>query len=143
MKEERFKSIQFVRELILYLDNMLEGFPKKDLEIKRKIKEESYEMLENVYLANITTDLKNRQENLEKVIAKVKVIDFLVNLSYDKKIINQKRFLKVGQRLDDISKYVTGWIKVTVTNKEQGIIDGWLRAASILTLTTATSMCAM
>ena len=40
MKEERFKSIQFVRELILYLDNMLEGFPKKDLEIKRKIKEE-------------------------------------------------------------------------------------------------------
>ena len=87
-------------------------------EIKRKIKEESYEMLENVYLANITTDLKNRQENLEKVIAKVKVIDFLVNLSYDKKIINQKRFLKVGQRLDDISKYVTGWIKVTVTNKE-------------------------
>ena len=118
MKEERFKSIQFVRELILYLDNMLEGFPKKDLEIKRKIKEESYEMLENVYLANITTDLKNRQENLEKVIAKVKVIDFLVNLSYDKKIINQKRFLKVGQRLDGISKYVTGWIKVTVTNKE-------------------------
>ena len=143
MKEERFKSIQFVRELIIYLDNMLEGFPKKDLEIKRKIKEESYEMLENVYLANITTDLKNRQENLEKVIAKVKVIDFLVNLSYDKKIINQKRFLKVGQRLDDISKYVTGWIKVTVTNKEYGIIDGWLRAASILTLTTATSMCAM
>lgn len=117
MKEEKFKSIQFVRELVLYLDNMLEGFPKKDLEIKRKIKEASYEMLEEVYLANITTNLIIRKEKLEQVIAKVKVIDFLVNLSYDKKIINQKKFLKVGQRLEDISKYTTGWIKSTTEQK--------------------------
>lgn len=66
------------------------GFPKKDLEIKRKIKEASYQMLEDIYLANITTNLVIRKEKLEQVIAKVKIIDFLANLSYDKKIINQK-----------------------------------------------------
>mgnify|MGYP005780301263 CR=1 FL=1 len=114
MKEEKFKSIQFIRELIVYLDNMLEGFPKKDLEIKRTIREESYSMLQIAYLANITSDLKLRRENLEQVIVKVKLIDFLVNLAYDKKIINQKKYLKVGQRLGDISKYVTGWIKATI-----------------------------
>lgn len=37
MKEEKFKAIQFIRELIIYLDNMLEGFSKNDLEIKRII----------------------------------------------------------------------------------------------------------
>ena len=114
MKEEKFKSIQFIRDLIIYLDNMLEGFPKKDLEIKRTIKEESYSMLKLAYLGNITSDLKYRRENLEKVIAKTKTIYFLVNLAYDKKIINQKKYLKVGERLDDISRYVTGWIKATI-----------------------------
>ena len=114
MKEEKFKSIQFIRELIIYLDNMLEGFPKKDLEIKRTIREESYSMLKIVYLANITSELKFRRENLERVIVKVKLIDFLVNLAYDKKIINQKKYIKVGQKLDDISKYITGWIKATI-----------------------------
>ena len=118
MKEEKFKSIQFIRELVLYLDDMLEGFPKKDLEIKRKMKEESYNMLEYAYIANVTTDLNLRKKNLEFVVAKIKSIDFLVNLSYDKKIINQKKYLKVGQRLDDISKYVIGWIKSTsIENK--------------------------
>lgn len=143
MKEEKFKSIQFIRELVLYLDDMLEGFPKKDLEIKRKMKEESYNMLEYAYIANVTTDLNLRKKNLEFVVAKIKLIDFLVNLSYDKKIINQKKYLKVGQRLDDISKYVIGWIKSTsIENKNQGIIEGWLRAASIPTQAIATSICA-
>ena len=114
MKEEKFKAIQFIRELIIYLYNMLEGFPKKDLEIKRTIREESYSMLKIAYLANVTSNLNYRRENLEKVIVKVKLIDFLVNLSYDKKIINQKKYLKVGQRLDDISKYITGWMKTTI-----------------------------
>lgn len=114
MKEEKFKSIQFVRELIVYLDDMLENFPKKDMEIKRAIREESYEMLKLVYSANVTSDLKLRRQNLEQVIVRAKVIDFMVNLAYDKKIINQKKYLKVGQRLDDIIKYVTGWIKATL-----------------------------
>ena len=122
MKEEKFKAIQFIRELIIYLDNMLEGFPKKDLEIKRTIREESYSMLKIAYLANVTSNLNYRRENLEKVIVKVKLIDFLVNLSYDKKIINQKKYLKVGQRLDDISKYITGWMKTTIEQINQNTI---------------------
>ena len=114
MKEEKFKTIQFIRELIIYLDNMLENFPKKDIEISRLIKEKSYEMLELAYLANTTMDLKERQKDLEKIIVKVKLLDFFVNMSYDKKIINQKKFLKVGQRLDDIIKCNTGWLNATL-----------------------------
>ena len=119
VKEENFKAIQFVRELIIYLDNMLENFPKKDLEISRKIKEESYEMLHLAYIANVTADLSYRRRNLEEIIARVKVLDFFVNLSYDKKIINQKKYLKVGQRLDDIIKYTTGWLNATITILEK------------------------
>lgn len=93
IKEEKFKAIQFIRELIVYLDTMLENFPKKDLEISRLIKQESYEMLKLAYMANVTADLTLRQRNLEMVIARVKLLDFFVNMSYDKKIINQIQFL--------------------------------------------------
>lgn len=119
IKEEKFKSIEFIRELVLYLENMLENFPKKDMEISRLIKEESYAMLKLAYIANVTADLNYRRRNLEEIIARVKLLDFFVNLSYDKKIINQKKYLKVGQRLDDIIKYVTGWLKNTIESIEK------------------------
>ena len=31
MKEEKFKVINFIRELIIYIDKYLENFPKKDI----------------------------------------------------------------------------------------------------------------
>lgn len=115
IKEEKFKTIQFIRELIIYLDAMLENFPKKDLEISRCIKEESYGMLKLAYIANVTADLEYRRRNLEEIIARVKMLDFFTNISYDKKIINQKKYLKIGQRLDDIIKYTTGWLNATIS----------------------------
>lgn len=39
------------------------------------------------------------------MIAKIKIIDFLLNLSYDKEIINAKKYYKFGNKMDDIIKY--------------------------------------
>lgn len=122
VKEEKLKAIQFIRELIIYIDKMLENFPKKDLEISRLIKEESYQMLKYAYLANTTSDLKYRQRNLEEIIARVKLLDFFVNISFDKQIINQKKYLKVGERLDDIIRYVTGWLNATIESEKKNNI---------------------
>ena len=102
---------------------MLENFPKKDLEISKLIKEESYQMLKYAYLANTTSDLKYRQRNLEEIIARVKLLDFFVNISFDKKVINQKKYLKVGQRLDDIIRYVTGWLNATIESEKKSVIN--------------------
>ena len=40
MKEEKFKILQFIREFIVRVENELENFPKKDIEIK----------MENIFL---------------------------------------------------------------------------------------------
>lgn len=108
MKEEKFKVIQFIRELILYLDQYLTNFPRKDIEIKNRIRNLSYDILEEAYLANIAEE---KEEHINHIIAKVKVIDFLLNLCYDKQIINLKRYVKFGEKLDDIVKYAIGWKK--------------------------------
>ena len=111
MREEEFKVIEYIRELLIAIDKNMDNFPKKDIEIKNRIRNTSYDLLEIAYEANSTTDVANKKDLLEKAIAKIKIIDFLLNLCYDKQIINQKRYFKFGDRMDDIIKYINGWYK--------------------------------
>ena len=111
MKEEKFKIIQYIRELILNIDNNLDNFPKKDIELKNRIRNSSYDLLEIAYEANTIGEKDEKLKLLYKLIAKLKVVDFLINICYDKQIINNKRYLKFGEKIDDISKFTTGWIK--------------------------------
>ena len=107
MKEEKFKVINFIRELIVYIDKNLENFPRKDIEIKNRMRNISYDLLEISYMANVKKI--NKEIYMEQIIVKVKVLDFLLNLFYDKQIINYKRYVKFGEKLDDIMKYTIGW----------------------------------
>lgn len=111
MKEEKFKAINFIRNLIIELDKELTNFPKKDIEIKNRIRNNSYDLLELAYEANTTTSETDKRRLLEKVISKIKVIDFLINLAYDNMLINSKKYVKLGRRIDDITKYTVGWMK--------------------------------
>ncbi len=119
MKVEKFKVIQFIRDFIIIVDKEMDNFPKKDIEIKNKIRNESYDLLEISYEANMINDIKERNRLLEKAIAKIKVIDFLLNISYDKKIISNKKYVKFGEKLDDIIKYILGWIKKKENESEK------------------------
>ena len=111
MKEEKFKIIQFIRELIINIDNNLDNFPKKDIELKNRIRNISYDLLEIAYQANTTNRKDEKLLLLENLIAKLKVLDFLLNICYEKMIINNKRYVKFGEKIDDIAKFTTGWVK--------------------------------
>ncbi len=116
MKEEKFKVIQFIREIIVRIDKEFDNFPKKDIEIKNRIRNNTYDLLEISYEANTTQDIEYKKTLLLKMIAKVKIIDFLLNLSYDKKLITEKKYYKLALALDDIVKYTSGWLKKISSN---------------------------
>ncbi len=109
MKTEKFKVIQFIRELLIIIDKNMDNFPKKDIELKNRIRSNTYDLLEIAYEANSIEDVNIKNQLLNKMIAKIKVIDFLLNLTYDKQIITEKKYYKLGNKLDDIIKYITGW----------------------------------
>ena len=110
MKEEKFKVLQFIRELLIIIEEQMDNFPKKDIELKNRIRNNSYDLLELVYNANLIKEKEEKIKSLNLAVAKIKVIDFLVNLSYDKQIITAKKYFKIGNKMDDIIKYATGWI---------------------------------
>ena len=46
MKEEKFKVIQFIRDIIIDIDKEMDNFPKKDIELKNRIRSNTYDILE-------------------------------------------------------------------------------------------------
>ncbi|MBR0351481.1 MAG: four helix bundle protein [Clostridia bacterium] len=110
MREERFKIIQFIRELIIIVDKELDNFPKKDIEYKNRIRNLSFDVLELAYEANTVSNIKSKKDYVEKIFGKIKLLDFLLNMCYDKMIITKKKYFKFGEKMDDIIKYTTGWI---------------------------------
>ncbi len=113
MKYDKFKVANLIKDLAVYIDKSLNNFPKKEIELKHKIKETSYNLLLIVYEANSITDEKLKLELQEKSIALVKYLDFLVNLCYDKQIINGKKYIKFGEKLDIIIRYIVAWNNAT------------------------------
>ena len=111
MKKEKFVVINCIRELIVNIDKYLVNFPKRDIEIKQQISTISKEMLLLAYEANASENKEKRRDIQEKVISRLKYLDFLINLCYDKQIINGKRYLKFGESIDYILKYANGWRK--------------------------------
>lgn len=114
MKVEKFKITQYIRELILLIDKEMDNFPKKDIELKNRIRSNSYDILELAYIANTASDVEVKKDLILKIIAKLKLIDFLLNMSFDKAIITQKKYYKFGEKIDDISRFTTGWYKSLV-----------------------------
>ena len=114
MKKEKFVVINCIRELIVNIDKYLVNFPKRDIEIKQQIIIISKEMLLLAYEANASENKEKRKDIQEKIIARLKYLDFLINLCYDKQIINGKRYLKFGESIDYILKYANGWRKSTI-----------------------------
>ena len=49
MKEEKFKIIQFIRELLVKIDKELDNFPKKDIEIKNRIRNNNQQKISKIW----------------------------------------------------------------------------------------------
>lgn len=65
MKEEKFKIINFIRNLLICIDKELDNFPKKDIEIKNRIRNTSFDLLELAYQANTTSKNEEKKRLLE------------------------------------------------------------------------------
>ncbi len=118
MTVEKFKIIDLVKELNFAIDKYLINFPNKEKELKTKIVNAAYELLLITYEANTTTNFKRKIELQEKGFALIKFLDFLINVCYEKQIINAKKYFKFGESLENILKFYTGWINST--RKELG-----------------------
>ena len=118
MKLEKFKVIDSIRQFVVECTKRLENFPKKEIEVSSKIKFNTYDMLEIAYYANSLEDIPEKVKQIQLLLAKAKLIDFLLEVALDNNYITKKQYVKLADRLGDIEKFSTGWLaRIKTTNE--------------------------
>ena len=107
---EKLKVITDFKKTILYLDKVVNNFPDNERVLKDKICNSMYEVLECMYMANEVSNY-NRILYQKKIVSKIKMIDFYLKISLDKKYISYKKYQKVCGHLLDNLKLIYGWIR--------------------------------
>ena len=105
--KDNFKIIINIKKTILYLDKVLINFPNNEKVLKDKIGSTMYDILELTYLANELNDKIYKK----KIIVKIKMIDFYLKISCDKKYISSKKYIKISNYLLNILKSLYAWVK--------------------------------
>lgn len=107
---EKLKVINDFKKTILYLDKVVNNFPGNERVLKDKISNSMYEVLECMYIANEVSNY-NRILYQKKIVSKIKMIDFYLKISLDKKYISYKKYQKMCKHLLDNLKLIYGWIR--------------------------------
>lgn len=98
------------KKFILDLYNLMENIPRKDFFIKEKINLTTFDLLENIYLAN--SDLDAFETHYLNIIKNISILDFLLEILYRKKYISLKQLEKEGYLLTEITKMVKAWKRI-------------------------------
>lgn len=105
---DRFLIIKYIKEFICSIDSLIINFPRKEFVIKDRIMNDSLDILEMVYVANLCEDSK---ELKIKILGKLSMLDFYLERSFKNNIISEKVCKKKSNELEKISKLVYGWIR--------------------------------
>lgn len=116
-KADKLLIITKIKKTIVYLDNIVDNFPLKETILRDNLKNSIYQLLEIAYRANINVDEK-RLIHQKELLVKMKMLDFYIKISCDKKIINYKKYERIGVHLLMITKLIQAWIKKGLENKD-------------------------
>ena len=94
-----------VRKTITYVEKNIYNFPNEYKVLKERIINACYDILENVYRANIDQDIKFKREAL----VQLKMLNFYLKQALDKELITKKKFLSYGNHLLEIHNMINSW----------------------------------
>lgn len=115
-KEDKLLIITKIKKTITYLDNIVDNFPLKEIILRDNLKNTIYQLLETAYFANIN-NYEIRLNYQKELLVKMKMLDFYIKISCDKKIISYKKYEKIGVHLLTITKLIQAWIKKGLKDK--------------------------
>ncbi len=108
MNEEKFIVAKHIKEFIMMLDDYLINYPRKYYELRNRLVNDSYELLEIIYTANYM-EVEERKSLQVKGIMKISLIDFYIEQSFKKRIISEKQSIRLSKKLLNINKLLRSW----------------------------------
>ena len=104
--QDKLLIIAKIKKTIEYVDKVLVNYPKVEYVLRNNIANTFYILLENVYRSNIYKDTNYMKES----IVNIKMIEYYIKVSLDKKLLSYKKFENIGKYLLEINKMINSWI---------------------------------
>lgn len=105
-------------ELYKVLYNLRNTVPKQDrYTLWQKAENITLDVLEGI----LTTSNLSKSEKLpvlEKISLKLNIVRVFIRLSKEVKAIDNKKYITLQERIDEIGRMLGGWIKSTKTSKD-------------------------
>jgi len=90
---------------------LLDHFPKKSRPVLgQKIERTILEALESVSVAAYSSNIE-KNKSLTKTSFKIDFLKILIRLAYETKTIDQKKYILLEEKLQEIGRMLGGWIK--------------------------------
>lgn len=107
--------VHSIRELYKSIYQIGNKLAKRDkLGIHKQVENEVFGVLRDVLRASFESKQK-KLETLEKVRVTVEVLKQLIRAEHELKIIDEKSYIGIQEKLQTISKEINGWIKYLKT----------------------------
>ena len=104
--QDKLLIVTKTKKSIDYVEKVIVNFPRTEIVLKNKLISSYYELLELIYKANIYKDINCMKD----VLVKIRMIEYYIKVSLDKKIISFKKYEIIGNNLLEINKMVNSWI---------------------------------
>lgn len=104
---EEFIIAKSARKTIRYIERNTSSFPNEYRVLKERIISSCYDILENIYRANIFQELQYKRE----IVVSIQMLNFYLEEALRKDLINNKKFESYGNHLLELDKMVRAWFK--------------------------------
>ena len=104
--QDKLIIVTRIKKTIDTIEKIIENYPHQEVILKNRITETLYTLLELSYQANIHKD----KFYMSEIIVKLKMLDYYIKMSLDKKIISYKKYETVGNHLLEKNKMVLVWL---------------------------------
>ena len=112
ISHEKLIIARVARKTIRYIEKNTENFPNKYNVLKTRIINTSYNILENIYRANIFGEINDKKE----IVVNIQMLNFYLEEALNKNILTSKKLISYSSHLLELDKMVRTWFTYE-TNK--------------------------
>ena len=95
------------RKTVRYIEKNTENFPNKYIILKNKIISSCYNILENIYRANVFQEKRDKKE----ICVQINMLNFYLEEALRKGILTNKKFINYSSHLLELDKMTRSWFK--------------------------------
>ena len=106
VSHEKLIIARVARKTIRYIEKNTENFPNKYNVLRTRIINTCYNILENIYRANIFKDINDKKE----IVVDIQMLNFYLEEALNKNILTNKKLISYSEHLLELDKMVRSWV---------------------------------